>query len=62
MLLVEDKLCKISDMLKKNSHIKEQSTIINLCEDWWEMLRQEQVLYEVHVSQYHLSIDPKMCN
>ena len=37
------------DMLKKSNYMEYSGSIIELCEDWWEMLRQETVLFDVYV-------------
>ena len=62
VLYVEDRLSSINDLLKailpsSASVIENQNTsmgIIELCEDWWEILRQETVLFDVYVSQSFL--------
>ena len=62
VLYVEDRLSSINDLLKailpsSASVIENQNTsmgIIELCEDWWEILRQETVLFDVYVSQTFL--------
>ena len=49
VLFIEEKLSMISEKLKKVKHEAESSAIIELCEDWWEMVRHEQVLFDVFV-------------
>ena len=39
VLFIEDRIYAMLDKLKKSNHNDEQGTIIELCEDWWEMLR-----------------------
>jgi hypothetical protein len=60
---VEDRLSSINDLLKAilpgaaASGIENQNTsmaIIELCEDWWEILRQETVLFDVYVRRIQL--------
>ncbi len=41
VLFLEDRIWLISEKIK-NSH-----SVLDLCEDWWELLRHESVLFEV---------------
>lgn len=50
MLFLEEKVSQMNEKIKKNNCDEETTSIIELCEDWWEMLRQEQVLFDVYVT------------
>lgn len=39
VLFLEEKVSSLSEKLKKANHSEEQGAIIEICEDWWEMLR-----------------------
>jgi hypothetical protein len=43
------------EKLKSLNFVDEGSRIVELCEDWWELLRQEASLFEVYVSCYYSS-------
>ena len=49
MLLLEERLNKINEILKKQNQYSDSSDIIYLCEEWWEMFRSEKVLFDVYV-------------
>lgn len=34
-------------LLKASNFIEESARIVELCEDWWELLRQENLLWDV---------------
>lgn len=40
----------MQDRLKVVNYQEEGHRIVELCEDWWELLRQETILFEVYVS------------
>lgn len=54
MLFIEDRIYLMSESLKRD--MGEGTKIVELCEDWWELLRQEQLLFEVYVSFVYLFI------
>ena len=50
VLFVEDRISLMHDKLKSPGFAEEGGRIVELCEDWWEILRQEPSLFEVYVS------------
>lgn len=51
MLFIEDRLTGISEILKKQGYSELGHQVIEYCEDWWELLRQETVLFDVYVNK-----------
>ena len=49
-MFIEDRLGQMQDRLKVVNYQEEGQRIVELCEDWWELLRQETILFEVYVS------------
>eukprot|EP00347_Sterkiella_histriomuscorum_P008362 403345391 len=48
VLFIEDRLHLVYERLRSNNYLEETFKIIELCEDWWELLRQEASLFEVY--------------
>jgi hypothetical protein len=42
VLFIEDRLYCIYDK------IKEESSVVEMCEDWWEVARNEIILFEIY--------------
>jgi len=38
------------DKLKSPNYMEEGARVVELCEDWWEILRLESLLFEVYVN------------
>jgi len=48
VLLVEDRISLMHDKLKSPNYMEEGARVVELCEDWWEILRLESLLFEVY--------------
>lgn len=42
----------MNEKLRMFNYLDETGRIIELCEDWWELLRQDSTLFEVYVSSF----------
>ncbi|CDW88680.1 UNKNOWN [Stylonychia lemnae] len=50
VLFIEDRIFLMNEKLKSANYLEESQKIIELCEDWWELLRQESSLFEIYVN------------
>ena len=49
MLIIEDRIRALYEKVRKGNSQEDSPLIIELCEDWWETARSDQVLFEVYV-------------
>lgn len=59
MLFIEDRIYQMNEKLRLINFIEEGQKLVELCEDWWELLRQDATLFEVYVRQSSLTSNRK---